>query len=402
MPIFDYRVVDQAGSISKGLMEAISESVLESRLEALGYTLIEAIEKKKGKSFSFGAAKVSRKEILNLTIYLHTTLSAGIPLINAIEGYLDQLGDGAFKSILKDVALGVQDGETFAGALRKYPKIFLGLYVNLIEAGEASGHLEETLENLVSYLEGQEKLISDTKQATVYPLVILSLVILLIIFILSFVLPRFMPLFQSTGIKLPASARFLIAVSDLFQNGWPYMIGGFVFVVVLIKLLLRLDQTARAVDLWKMKLPLFGPLIMKTAMAQFAYNLATLINAGVEIDKAFALSKKVVQNRHIAEAINLAHHEIISGTSITEAMKRGGLFPPLVLQMISVGEETGSMPYTLNKVKSYYDREVAAAIKRAFSILEPGIVLFLGLVVGGIAVTIFSTLYKVILAVGQS
>jgi len=402
MPMYDYRAINPQGAISSGLMEAASEPILEAKINGLGYTLIEASERREAKSFSFGSAKVSRKEIRNLTVYLHTTLSAGIPLIAAIEGYVKQLADGTLKTVLKGLILNIQDGDAFAEALAKYPKVFPGLYVNLIDAGEASGQMEETLANLVIYLEGQEKIIADAKQATVYPVVILSLVLLLIIFILSFVLPRFMPLFQSTGIELPASARFLMRVSNLFENGWPYMTGGAVFFIVLAKALLRLEKVAPVLDRWKLKLPLFGPLIMKIAMSQFSYNLATLMNSGVEIDRAFALARKVVGNRHIAGAIQRAQAEITGGTSITDAMKRGGLFPPLVLQMLAVGEETGSMPQTLSKVKEYYDREVEAAIKRTFSILEPAIILTLGLVVGGIAVTIFTTLYKVILAVGQS
>jgi len=402
MPMYDYRAMNAQGVISAGLMEAVSEPSLESKITALGYTLIEVCEKKELKSFSFGAGKVTRKEVLNLTVYLHTTLSAGIPLISAIEGYVGQLQDCTLKSVLKGVILDVQDGDSFADALEKHPKAFSDLYVNLIGAGEASGQLEETLSNLVAYLEGQEKIIADTKQATVYPLVILSLVLLLIVFILSFVLPRFMPLFQSTGIELPGSAKFLMRISDLFQNGWPYIIGGVVFFIVLIKYLLSLEKVAPILDRWKLKLPLFGSLIMKISMSQFSYNLATLMNSGIEVDRAFTLSRKVISNRHISEAIQKAQYEITGGTSITDAMKRGGLFPPLVLQMLSVGEETGSMPYTLTKVKEYYDREVAASIKRTFSILEPAIILTMGLVVGGIAVTIFTTLYTVILAVGKS
>ncbi len=401
MTMYDYRAMNAQGVISGGLMEAASEPILESKITGLGYTLIEVSEKKELKSFSFGTSKVSRKEVRNLTVYLHTTLTAGIPLVAAVEGYVGQLTDGPLKTVLKGLVLNIQDGDGFAEALGKYPKVFPNLYVNLIGAGEASGQLEETLANLVSYLEDQEKIIADTKQATVYPIVILSLVVLLIIFILSFVLPRFMPLFESSGIELPGSAKFLMRVSDLFQNGWPYIIGGIVFFIVLIKFLLGLEKIAPILDRWKLKCPLFGPLIMKISMSQFSYNLATLMNSGVEIDRAFSLAKNVVGNRHITRAIHQAQNDINGGTSISVAMKRGQLFPPLVLQMLAVGEETGSMPYTLTKVKEYYDREVTASIKRTFSILEPAIILILGIVVGGIAVTIFTTLYSVILEVGN-
>ncbi|MFQ5543398.1 MAG: type II secretion system F family protein [Nitrospiria bacterium] len=401
MPDYQYRAVNPQGCVSSGAITAGSEDRLESKLASLGLTLIEVSKKKKIKSYEFGSGKVSRKEIINFSIYLHTTLSAGIPLITALQGFHDQLNKSHLKTILNTITLHIQDGEPFSDTLRKYPKIFPELYVNLITAGEASGNIEETLANLVTYLEGQEKIISDTKQATIYPLVILSLVAALILFILSFVLPRFMPLFESTGIELPTSAKFLITLSDFFQNGWPYMMTGIVGFYISFHLLKKSEKVATFSDRHILKLPLFGTLIMKISMSQFAYNLSTLLNSGIEIDRAFTIAKNVVKNRFIFKSIHTAQMQITGGTSITDAMKRSHIFPPLVIQMLAVGEETGSMPYTLSKVKEYYDREVTAAIKKTFSILEPAIILVLGLVVGGIAVTIFLTLYKVILAVGQ-
>lgn len=402
MPEFQYRVFNQEGGISRGMMEAASEAQLEEKLGGFGYTLIEAEEKRKAAAFHFGAKKVTRKEILNMTLYLHTTLSSGLTLLSALNGFVEQLPDGHFKNVLKGIANNILDGDLFAEALRRYDRVFPPLYISLIEAGEASGHLDETLLNLIAYLEGQEKIAADIKQATIYPVVILSLVALLLIFILSFVLPRFMPLFESTGLPLPPSARFLMRLSAFFQNGWPYLIGGAALLCTLFHFLKRVEAVRFLIDRIKLKIPLFGALIMKVSMSQFCYNLSTLLNSGIEVNQAFALSERVIQNQLIAKAVHRVQLQVEEGASITRAMRQSALFPPLVIQMLDVGETSGSLPYTLKKVTEYYDREVAASIKRTFSILEPAIILFLGIVVGGIAVTIFSTLYKVILAVGQS
>lgn len=402
MPEFQYRVFNQEGAVSRGLMEAVNEAQLEEKLVGFGYTLIEAQEKPRSVAFQFGVPKVSRKDILNMTIYLHTTLSSGLTLLSALNGFVEQQPEGHFKDVLKGVATNILDGDLFAESLRRYDRVFPPLYISLIEAGEASGHLDESLKNLITYLEGQEKIAADVKQATVYPVVILSLVALLLIFILSFVLPRFMPIFESTGMALPPAARFLMGLSAFFQNGWPYLIGGGVLSCAGFHLLKRVERVRFLTDRIKLKLPLFGTLIMKVSMSQFCYNLSTLLNSGIEVHQAFALSERVIQNRFIAKTVRHVRAQVEEGASITKAMRQSTLFPALVIQMLDVGETSGSLPYTLKKVTEYYDREVAASIKRTFSILEPAIILFLGLVVGGIAVIIFSTLYKVILAVGQS
>lgn len=402
MSEYEYRAVNCQGVVSTGVMEANSESVLERKLTDFGYTLIEANERKKAVSFSLKSGRVTRKDLLNFTVYLHTTVSSGIPIISAIEGFIAQEKEGKFKTIMKSLVLNIQDGDMFAEALKRYPDAFPNLYVHLIEAGEAAGKLEESLENLISYIEGQEAIMAQTKQATVYPIFMLSLVAALIIFIFTFVLPQFAPIFESTGVELPASAKLLLGISNIFKKGWIFMLSGVVMLIALYRFMPRSSSTALFFDRIKLRIPIFGDLIMKIGMSQFSYNMSTLLNSGIDISKAFSLSGNVVQNKLISSALTNVHLRIRGGDSITDAMKESALFPPMVTQMLSVGEDTGSMPFAFKKINEYYERDVAASIKRAFSILGPTLTVILGVVVGGIAVTIFLTLYKVIIAVGQS
>ncbi len=225
---FEYRAVDNNGVISTGLMNAVSDIDLEGRLSNIGYTLIEAKKKKDKKSVAFKFGRITRRNLISLTIYLHTAVSSGVPLLMAIEGFMTQLKDEKFKALLKSIAINIKDGDMFAEALRRYPDVFPNVYINLVEAGEMAGKLDETLANIISYLEGQEKIVESIRQATVYPAVVLSLVTALIIFIFSFVLPKFTAIFESTGVALPPSARFLIGVSAFFKNGWMFMIGGLI------------------------------------------------------------------------------------------------------------------------------------------------------------------------------
>ncbi|MFQ5329797.1 MAG: type II secretion system F family protein [Thermodesulfobacteriota bacterium] len=403
MPEYEYRAVDSQGCVSIGIMEAHSEDTLESKLANVDYILIDAKEKgNKRSSFNLFAGKVKSKELLSFTVYLYTAVSSGVPLLTAISGFTEEQDDSRLKTVLQGVAINIQGGDTFAGALKRYPDVFPNIYVSLIEAGETSGKLEDTIASLIAYIEDQEKFRAAMKQATTYPIIIISMVVALLIFIISFVIPKFMPIFESAGVDLPGPALFLMALSRTFDEGWLYMVGGLAVVAMLFYTLTRSELAATAIDRMKLRIPLFGEILMKISMSQFSYILSTLLGAGVEICRSFALSENAIKNRAVSKAINNVILRVRSGESITDSMKECSLFPPLVLQMLSAGEQTGSLPATLKRINTYYDREIDDSIKRAFAILQPAITIFCGVVVGGIAVTIFLTLYKVIIAVGQS
>lgn len=396
MPDFAYRMATADGATVEGAMSAADEVALAAQVRALGGVLISCKVRRVVRS----GVRVDRRELITFTQHLHTTVQAGIPVLSAIRGYAKQAENPDLGRALNDLANQVEAGQSLSEAMATFPRIFPPLYVNMTAAGEASGKLDAILERLASYLEWRDEMARDLKQATVYPVVVISMVLGLIVFLLSFVLPRFIGIFDGATMELPLATRVLMAVGTLFGANWPWLAGATLLLALGFWLLKRHPRGAVWLHQRQIALPLFGKAIRFISLSQMTYSLGLLVNAGVNITQALALSRGAVTNLFLAERMAQVGERINAGESLTQAFSHSGQFPPLALQMIAVGEESGQLPESLDRVTQYLRREVQHGLRVAMKALEPAITLFLGVMVGGIALTIFYTLYKMIMAIG--
>ncbi len=397
MPDFKYRIATADGTIQQGQMAADSEGHLADLIRAKGGVLIAAqgVAERKHR-----AAHMDRRELINFTTHLQTAVSSGIPILETIRGYAEQCEDEDLAFTLSELARHIESGASFGASLEEYPALFPTLYIHMVAAGEETGQLDKTLEELSSYLEWRDEMAKDMRQATVYPVVVISLVAGLIVFLLSFVLPRFLGIFEGAEMELPLATRVLMLLGDVFSQYWLVLIMGIAATVAAYKYFKRTEKGALWIDTRILSMPLFGPAIRLIGLSQLSYSLGLLLNSGVDISRALTLAQRVVTNRKIQAAVTHIDSMVTAGHSLTDAFRHTAIFPPLVNQMLAVGEDSGSMPQAMQRATDYMQREVKAKLKMAFSILEPAITMFLGIVVGGIALTIFYTLYKMMMSIG--
>jgi type II secretory pathway component PulF len=395
MPDFHYRMAGADGRLQTGVMAAPDEAGLADRIRHLGGVLISA----KPVPQKVPKYRMGRRERMTFTGHMETAISAGIPVVEAIRGFAEHVPDEGLARMLEDVAHGLESGEGLAHALGRHPRCFSPLYVSMVATGEETGQLDTVLGRLNAYLEWQDALARDLKQATVYPVVIITLVLGLIVFLLTFVLPRLVGIF-GPGAPIPAAARVLLGVSAFFGDYWPFMLAAVALGAVAFGFARRREGFALWLDRTALRVPLFGHTVRLIRVSQLMYCLGLLLDAGVDIARALTLSEGVVENRHLAHKVAQVGERVVGGGRLGEALAATGVFPPLALQMVAVGEEGGRLPDALFRATEFLRREVQASIRLALSILEPAIIIVLGVVVGGIALTVFYTLYTIISSIG--
>jgi type IV pilus assembly protein PilC len=301
----------------------------------------------------------------------------------------------AFKEIIKNIKEDVEGGSTFAGALGKHPKTFDELYVNLVVAGEEGGILDNVLNRLAVYIEKAEALKKKVKSALVYPSTIVGVAILVVAVLMIFVIPVFENMFSSMGHTLPLPTLIVIGISNILKRYILLLIVALVILIIMFKRYYSTDKGKMAVDSLILKLPVFGPLFRKVAVARFSRTLSTLITSGVPILDGLTITSKTAGNRMIEKAIMNARTSISEGETIAEPLARSEVFPPMVTQMIGVGESTGSLDAMLSKIADFYEEEVDVAIATLTSLLEPFLMVFLGVTVGGIVIAMYLPIFKI-------
>lgn len=413
MPDFRYRSINGEGKTVTGITAASDENSLTTLLQNQGLILVEAevataktLAKEAGPTKAASTVQtraVKRQELIRFTYNLHAIVSAGVPIVKGLESLLQEAvaSESPMEPVLNGLIQRLQSGDSFSEALAMYPRVFPELYVNLVAAGESSGNLETILIDLGANLEWQEEIKSTLKQATVYPTIVISAVIGLIVLILMFVLPQFTEIFTKMNIPLPTATKVLMAVGEISQKYWHIALVGTVGSVIGLVVMSKTKKGKYMLEKAKVNIPLFGSVVMKIAVSRFTKNLSVLNNAGVSITEALIISEKIAGNPSLAEAIRQARELVMKGEPLAKAMECSPVFPVLVRNMVAVGEESGKLGSSLERVSQFYDREVKMGLKRAFAILEPAITIFLAVVVGGIAVTIISTLYKAITLIGK-
>ena len=404
MPKFNWEARSRTGAAQKGVMEAQSAAQVESQLKKYGFTNISVKEEGKGlgkelKIPGFGQ-KIETKEIVVFTRQFATMIDSGLPLVQCLDILSSQQENKVFKEILLKVKETVEGGSTFADALSKHPKAFDDLYVNLVAAGEIGGILDTILNRLAAYIEKAMKLKKQIKGAMVYPTTIMSIAVIVVGVILIFVIPTFAKMFADFGGELPAPTKFVIALSNFIVKYILLIIGLIFATVVAIKKYYATPKGRKVIDALALKAPIAGPLIRKVSVAKFTRTLGTMISSGVPIMDGLEIVAKTAGNKIVEEAIYKVRQAISEGKTMAEPLQECGVFPPMVVQMISVGEATGAMDAMLNKIADFYDDEVDDAVSAMTAMMEPLLMVFLGTTVGGLVVAMYLPIFKLAGAVG--
>jgi type IV pilus assembly protein PilC len=430
MPRYNYVALDARGEESTGLLEASSTNEAIGQLRQAGYFPTSVYEEAKsspdGKAVKEGrnrAAKMARmtrprgktsivlfqrkkikpKILMIFTRQLATLIDSGLPLLRSLNVLAKQERDSVLKNTINKVADGVQSGNTFSDALALHPRIFNDLYVNMVKAGEIGGVLELVLTRLAEFQEKAAKIKNKVVAAMVYPVIVMTMAVAIMGFLLVFIVPKFEAIFHDMlGNKpLPVITTFVINVSKLVQNHWLVIIGLVVAMVAGYKFVNRTRPGRYLVDRVKMHLPLFGDLNRKTAISRFSRTLGTLVTSGVPILQALNITRETAGNMVIARAISQVHDSVKEGESIVQPLEASGAFPPMVISMIDVGEETGKLPDMLLKIADVYDDEVDNAVAALTSMLEPIMIVFLAVIVGTIVLALFTPLISIISGLQQ-
>jgi len=399
MPVFMWKGRTLAGETQSG------ELTVDSQADALAQLrrkrIIPQFVREKPKSVEFGlnfkkGASVSTKDLAIFTRQFATMITAGLPLVQCLDILAQQSESHSLKRIVGEVRNDVEAGTTLAEALGKHPKVFDNLFVNMVEAGEAGGVLDDILLRLATYIEKAEALKRKVKSAMTYPTVVLVVAVSVTVFMLLFIIPTFAKIFKDFGGELPLPTAIVLALSDFLRNFWYLLFGAVAGAIIAFNRFNATDHGEKIVDQIKLKMPILGDLLKKAAIARFTRTLGTLISSGVPILTGLEITARTAGNRVVQEAVLATRASIREGETIAAPLKQSDVFPPMVVQMIAVGEETGALDEMLNKIANFYDDEVNTAVDTLTSIIEPVMIVVMGLLVGGMVVAMYMPMFKLI------
>lgn len=396
MPTFIWEARNKAGELRSGSLSADSQGALVERLVAQGLTVTKV--KKKSTEFvmpTIGSG-VSLKDMVVFTRTFSTMIDAGLPMVQCLDMLANQSDNLRFRRVLAGVKTEVESGKSLSEALGSYPKVFDDLFRNLVAAGEAGGILDTIFRRLATYLEKAAKLRRQVRGAMVYPSVILFVGVVVVLVMITRVLPVFEKMFKDLGAgSLPAPTRFVLAISHGITDHAVVVIGITVVFVVLMGLALRTERGRYALDVVLIRMPVLGPVMRKVAVARFTRTLGTLLSSGVAILEGLDIVAKTSGNRLVSRAIMYARERISEGRDIASPLLETGVFPPMVVQMIGVGEQTGAMDDMLQKIADFYEDEVDTAVAAMTALLEPIMLVFLGGLVGGMLIAMYMPIFEV-------
>lgn len=395
MPItFKWSGKNSRGTIESGEVVAASREEVIAILRRRNITPTVISEKTAKKKFGFGG-KVKDKDIVVFTRQFATMIDAGLPLVQALEILSTQMENKNLARTVSNVKLDVEAGSTYADALRKHPRVFSELYVNMVAAGEAGGILDTILNRLATYIEKAMKLKKKVKGAMIYPAVVTSVAVAVLAIIMVFVVPTFSKMFASMGGTLPLPTRIIISISNFVGGiGGLIIFATIVAIVIAITQIRRTENGKRAIDAILLKLPIFGMILNKVAVAKFTRTLGTLVSSGVPILDGLDITAKTSGNKVIEYAVRDVRRAVAEGKTLAEPLSKTKVFPPMVTHMIAVGESTGALDAMLGKIADFYDDEVDAAVSNLTAMLEPLLMVFLGTTVGFIVVALYLPIFK--------
>ncbi len=402
MPTFAYVVKDKVGQTHSGFLETASQQALIEQLWKQDFVVL-SIEERQARRPVLKAGHPSVK-MIQLVIFsrqLATMVESGIPIVGAIDILAEQMEDRTFRQILARIKSDIESGASFSESLSKHPRIFSEFFVNMVRAGESSGQLDEILDRLASYLEKIDVLRRKVQSSLFYPAMVSCMAFLITTFLVIVVVPKFRDIFNSLGGELPLPTQMLLGLSDFMRM---YFVAEVILVVGAIaafRMYIATKPGRAWFDRTKLKLPIFGVLLQKVAIARFARTLSTLVRSGVPILTALEIVAKTAGNKVIEKAVLSARASIKEGENIADPLTQSRVFPPMVTRMISVGEKTGEMERMLSKIADFYESEVDAAVTGLTSLIEPLIIAILGIVIGAIVIALFLPIFKISTLVGR-
>ncbi|MBI1292581.1 type II secretion system F family protein [bacterium] len=410
MPEFVYEALDKGGKQVRGVIEAANEEVIVEKLRGMGYYPLKVLQNKKSAAnadiFALPGLRIifhriTSKHLMTFTRQLATLIDAGLPIIRSLNILHEQVESAIFKEKIEDIIKTIEGGGSLSEAFGRHPKVFDNLYVNMVRAGEIGGVLEAVLNKIAEFLEKAQALKGKVKSAMMYPLVVSLLAIGIVTFILVTIIPKFEDIFKQLGAELPWLTQQLINMSNILMTKTPWVILAVVLVIVVFKKINQTREGKHFFDRIMLKVPVLGPLLKKIAIVRFAGTLATLIHSGVPILQALDIVRDTSGNEVIARAMEKVYNSVKDGDTIHEPLARCPVFPPLVIHMVAVGEETGAIDLMLVKVAEAYEREVDDTVNALTSILEPILIVFLGAIVGVIVVALYLPLFSIPKLVGK-
>jgi type IV pilus assembly protein PilC len=398
MPVFTYSARTVGGEIQRDEIE------VPTRDEVVKYLrkrrLIPITVREKPKDIKLGLRKkVKTRDVVIVTRQFATMINAGLPLVQALQILAKQTTNPTIREAVEKVVYEVESGRTLADALKDHPKLFSQLYTNMVAAGEAGGILDTILLRLATFLEKSEALGRKVKGAMIYPAVVLTVAVGAIVILLLFVIPTFQTMFASFNQELPLPTRVVIGLSDFLQNYWIWLLIGGIGGGFLFKRWIATSSGRLAFDTLMLRMPLLGSLVRKSAVARFTRTLGTLLSSGVSILEGLEITARTAGNRVIHDAVMGSRASIAGGESIAEPLRLSGVFPPMVTQMINVGEETGDLDGMLTKIADFYDEEVDVAVESVLKALEPALIVILGTIVGGMIVAMYLPIFGMVSAI---
>lgn len=421
MPRFEYIALDARGQESRGVIEATTSNDVVGQLRQAGYFPTSVVEEgkggvkvskktqkaiktatapkaKKGGMVLFQKKTIKSKTLMIFTRQLATLIDAGLPLLRGLNVLAKQEKDPVLKNTINSLADAVQGGSTFSESMAQHPRIFNKLYINMVKAGELGGVLELVLNRLAEFQEKAQKIKNKVVAAMAYPVIVLAIAMLIMLFLLAFIVPKFEQIFADmlNGKPLPALTQWVISASNGLKTNWIYLFGAIAVVTIAYKMIAKTPGGRKGIDTLMLKLPLFGDLTRKSSISRFSRTLGTLVTSGVPILQALNITRETAGNAIVADAVTKVHDAVKEGESIVAPLEASGVFPPMVISMVDVGEETGQLPEMLLKIAEVYDDEVDNAVEGLTSLLEPIMIVLLALIVGTIVIALFMPLIEII------
>jgi type IV pilus assembly protein PilC len=400
MPVFEYTARNAStGQILKGTLDVPSRDEVLKHIKQQKMIVVNVREKPKDISFSFGKKSIKTRDIVIFTRQFATMINSGLPLVQSLDILAKQTENPSLAEVTRQVVFDVESGHTLADAFSKHPKAFTELYVNMVAAGEAGGILDTILLRLATFLEKSDALIRKVKGAMIYPAVIFSVAAIAVAVLLIFVIPTFQKMFASVGMELPLPTRIVIGMSDMLINYWWVLIAVIAGIVFAIKRYYATPDGHKKIDQLLLNSPILGDMLRKSAVSRFTRTLGTLISSGVSILDGLEITAKTAGNRVIHDAVMESRNSIAGGETIAGPLEKSKVFPPMVISMIAVGEQTGGLDEMLSKIADFYDEEVDVAVSALLSLMEPVMIVVLGVIVGGMVVAMYLPIFDMMNAV---
>jgi type IV pilus assembly protein PilC len=405
MITFSYQARDASGKIVSGIQDALNEDNAVTSLMSRGLMVLSLQQKANASKRAKRIGKIKETDLVLFTRQLSTMVEAGISLVQALTALYEQ-SDGKkqknLRAVISDITTRVQGGETFHESLAKHPRVFDRLFISMVKAGETGGLLAEILDRLAGFLEASARLRKKVKSAMTYPVIVICIAMLITTFLLVKVVPIFGEIFKDFGAKLPAPTQFLIDVSDFIRGEWYFLVlvvGGTIFGV---RAFVRSTRGKQMWDRWKLKLPVFGPLVHKICMSRFARTFAQLIRSGVPILEVLDVVAGAAGNHVVESSLKGVSSDVEKGDNLSVALSKKPIFPTMMLRMVSAGEATGKIDAMLEKMADFWDEEIEALLDALTSLIEPMLIVFLGVIVGGIVIAMFLPIFKLNEVVSQA